>query len=158
MLKSSLWTTLQLLSRSAAHPTRTGIHSRYKRTNAFTELVTLRVLWPSQHRSISPDLHRPRLHQHQTVRAALWDIGELVGQALRLGTSISVCLGIGLSLLPILTGESKEANAQRYFEPEAEERADNIRWGVMSVLSFVPFLNPMVRWYRCFKVYTVALK
>lgn len=79
------------------------------------------------------------------VRASLWDLPETVQHGIQLGTGVAISLSVGLSLLPILTGDAKERNENRFNRPNADERADNIRWGVMSILAGIPFLNPMVR-------------
>lgn len=82
------------------------------------------------------------------MRAALWTLPDDVASALQTGTSIAIVLGIGLSTLPILTGDSKERNERRFLQPDAEEGADNVKWGVMSGLTLFPFLNPMARCLR----------
>lgn len=63
--------------------------------------------------------------------------------ALHTGVALSVVLGIGLSALPILTGDAKERNERRYVQPGPDEEADNLKWGIMSVLAAVPFLSPL---------------
>jgi hypothetical protein len=78
-----------------------------------------------------------------SVRASLWDLPETVQHGIQLGTGVAISLSVGLSLLPILTGDAKERNENRFNRPNAGERADNIRWGVMSILAAIPFLNPM---------------
>jgi len=75
----------------------------------------------------------------------LWDLPETVQHGIQLGTGVAISLSVGLSLLPILTGDSKERNENRFDRPNADDRADNVRWGVMSILAAIPFLNPMVR-------------
>lgn len=53
---------------------------------------------------------------------------------------------IAVSGLPLLSGEAKRRNARTYAqemeEPDAEE---DIMWGVMSVVSAIPFVNWTVR-------------
>ena len=78
------------------------------------------------------------------IRSALWSFSDDITSALHLGTTIAIALGIGLSALPIFTGDSKERNERRFLQPNPEEGADNIKWGVMSSLAFFPILNPMV--------------
>jgi hypothetical protein len=96
---------------------------------------------------LRPQHHRVRAHTAHPApaRAALWSLPDDLASALHLGTSVAIILGLGLSALPILTGDAKERNEERFLRPNADEGADNVRWGVMSVLSFFPFLNPMVR-------------
>jgi len=88
---------------------------------------------------------RPRVRSISSpVQASLWSFGDDIVNALHTGTSIAIVLGLGLSALPLLTGDSKERNERRFLHPNEDEGADNIRWGVMSTLAFLPFLNPMV--------------
>jgi hypothetical protein len=79
-----------------------------------------------------------------TVQASLWSLGDDIVSALHTGTTIAIVLGLGLSALPLFTGDSKERNERRFLQPNEEEGDDNIRWSVMSALAFLPFLNPMV--------------
>jgi hypothetical protein len=76
-------------------------------------------------------------------QAALWSLPDAITDALKVGTLAGIALATGLSLLPILTGDAKERNEQRFVRPNADESADNIKWGVMSALTLLPFLNPM---------------
>jgi len=88
---------------------------------------------------------RPRVRPiFSPVQASLWSFGDDIVDALHTGTSIAIVLGLGLSALPLLTGDSKERNERRFLQPNEDEGADNIRWGVMSTIAFLPFLNPMV--------------
>lgn len=98
---------------------------------------------------ISPSVflahRRPKVRPiSSTIRASLWSLGDNIVDALHTGTSIAILVGLGLSALPLLTGDSKERNERRFLLPNEDEGADNIRWGVMSTLAFLPFLNPMV--------------
>lgn len=70
---------------------------------------------------------------------------SLVVEGIQYATGVGIALGIALSSLPILSGEAREANERRYLQPTEEEEANSIRWGVMSVLSFIPYLSPLVR-------------
>lgn len=76
-------------------------------------------------------------------RSSLWSLPEDLASAFHTGTTIAILTGISLSLLPILTGDSKERNQRRFLQPNAEESAENIKWGVMTTLSLFPFLNPL---------------
>lgn len=68
---------------------------------------------------------------------------SLVVEGIQYATGVGIALGIALSSLPILSGEAREANERRYLQPTEEEEANSIRWGVMSVLSFIPYLSPL---------------
>ena len=119
--------------------------------------LSLRTPVPSPRRVVSAlplPVHRRLCAKHfqrhrptttTTTTASLWSLSDDITSALHTGTTIAIVLGVSLSALPILTGDAKENNERRYLQPNTEEGADNIRWGVMSVLSFFPFLNPMVR-------------
>lgn len=56
---------------------------------------------------------------------------------------MGITLSLFLSSLPLLTGESKSRNANRFLQPSLEEDTDSIKWSVMGVLSFLPFLHPL---------------
>lgn len=79
-----------------------------------------------------------------TPQAALWSLPDDIVGAVQTGVSIGILISITLSALPILTGDSKERNERRYYQPDAGEGADNVKWSVMGVLSFLPFFNPMI--------------
>lgn len=85
------------------------------------------------------------------IGASLWGIPEAVQHGVQVGTGVAIAMSVGLSVLPIITGDAKERNEDRFNRPNADERADNIRWGVMSILAAIPFLNPLVRKTKEFK-------
>lgn len=102
-----------------------------------------------------PPRRRRRAPPPPPPRAALWTLPPDLAGALRTGVSIAAAVGIAFSALPILTGDSKERNERRFLLPDADEGADNLKWGVMSGLSLFPFLNPLVRGarYHCRPAY-----
>lgn len=66
-----------------------------------------------------------------------------------------VCaLGLGSSIvasaLPIFTGEARKNNLGRYIDDAQDEdiAADNIKWGVMGIVSVIPWFNWLVRMIR----------
>lgn len=63
---------------------------------------------------------------------------------LHTGAGVGILAGIAASSLPILSGESRKLNERRYLQPTEDEVAESIRWGVMSAISFIPYLNPLV--------------
>jgi hypothetical protein len=78
-------------------------------------------------------------------QAALYHLPDDLQSSLQTGLGIAWMLALPFSALPILTGESKEMNEQRYARPNADQSTENVRWTVMGVLSFIPFLNWLVR-------------
>lgn len=68
---------------------------------------------------------------------------DIIRDSLQIGIVVSIVLSTGLSLLPILTGESKERHEEKLLGPDMLEDGDEVKWSVMTVLSFLPFLNPM---------------
>jgi hypothetical protein len=76
-------------------------------------------------------------------RAVLWSLPGDVAGALRAGAALGAALGVALSALPILTGDARERNEARAVAGDPGDAADNVRWGVMGLLSAVPFLNPL---------------
>jgi hypothetical protein len=88
---------------------------------------------------------RPLRRPSPSPRAALYHLPDDVVGAVQTAAAVGMALGLGLSALPILTGESKERNARRWLHPSEEESSENFRWAVMAVLSAIPFISPMVR-------------
>ena len=126
-------------------------YSISRRCNIFTQ--------PSVSRVFS-GIVRPQRHSRplsSPISAALWSLPDDISHALHVGTSLAIVLGIGFSALPILTGDSKERNERRFLQPTPEQGAENIRWGVMYVLAFLPFLNPMVS-NRILRISTLITK
>ena len=78
--------------------------------------------------------HVHRRKQLHPARAGL-------GDAIRTGTGLGVLTGIALSSLPIISGEARRVNEGRLAE---DGDTQGIRWAIMSILSFMPFLNPLV--------------
>ena len=81
------------------------------------------------------------------ARAALYTLPEGLQSSINTGTALAVAVALSLSALPILTGEAKERNEEqeRVAAAGGGLGADNVRWSVMGVLAFVPFVNPLVR-------------
>jgi hypothetical protein len=55
--------------------------------------------------------------------------------------------GIAYSAIPLLNGEAKRRNEGRLDDSQGVEEADvsDVKWGVMTVLSFFPLFNWLVR-------------
>jgi hypothetical protein len=98
-----------------------------------------------------PRLHSPskrNKHRHNRNHllppsAALYTLPDALSDSLKTGATLGIALSLALSALPILTGESKERNEARYNRPSQDEGVENIRWSVMAVLSFLPFIHPL---------------
>lgn len=95
-----------------------------------------------------PSLSKRNHHQHNhkqllTPSAALYTLPDTLSDSLKTGATLGIALSLALSALPILTGESKERNEARYNQPSQDDSVENIRWSVMAVLSFLPFLHPL---------------
>ena len=73
--------------------------------------------------------------QMSVAASALQDI-------LAIGFLTSASAGLLYSAVPLLTGQSKEKNQSRldtYKDKDADP--DDVKWGVMSVVSFIPLVN-----------------
>lgn len=82
-------------------------------------------------------------------KAALYHLPNDLVSSLQTGVGIAWMLALPFSALPILTGEAKERNQQRTVRPTQDQGLENVRWSVMGVLSFIPFLNWLVRRGHC---------
>ena len=80
---------------------------------------------------------RPRPHvQRQNVRTSA------AADLLSIGFLTAATAGLVYSATPLLTGKSKQDNqgkSDTYGETDAEP--EGIKWGVMSVVSFIPLVN-----------------
>lgn len=76
--------------------------------------------------------------------ASLW--GSLDG-FLAASLTVGMIGGIAYSAIPILNGDAKRRNEGRLDDLQGVEAADvdDVKWGTMSVLSFIPWLNWLVR-------------
>ncbi len=66
--------------------------------------------------------------------------GDLLDTLFASGVVLSVAVNIGISALPLLLG-AKHAEKLKKME---EDDTQDIKWGVMSLLSFFPLLNWLV--------------
>lgn len=66
--------------------------------------------------------------------------GDLLDTLFASGVSLSIAVNIGISALPLLVG-ARDAEKLKQIE---EDDAQDIKWGVMSLLSFFPLLNWLV--------------
>ena len=57
------------------------------------------------------------------------------------GVSLSIAVNMGISALPFLVGAKDAAKLRQAKEDDTQD----IKWGVMSLLSFFPLLNWLVR-------------
>ena len=85
----------------------------------------------------SPDVRR------MTANAALYDLaasGDILDTLFVSGISLSIALNIGVSAIPLLVG----AQDAKKLKQAVEDDTEDIKWGVMSLLSFFPLLNWLV--------------
>lgn len=77
--------------------------------------------------------------------ASLW--GNLDGYIVTTLTA-AILGGIAYSAVPILNGDAKRRNQGRLDDPEGVEEADvdGVKWGTMTVISFIPVFNWLV-WF-----------
>jgi hypothetical protein len=87
---------------------------------------------------------KPRQRCSLPAHAALWALPDDIVGTLNTAAAVGIALSIGLSALPILTGDAKERNARSYYQPDSDGAADTVKWSVMGVLSFFPLVNPTV--------------
>lgn len=66
--------------------------------------------------------------------------GDLLSTILVSGISLSIAINVGISALPLLVGASDARKLKR----AAEDEDDDIKWSVMTLLSFFPLLNWLV--------------
>eukprot|EP00887_Chlorella_sp_A99_P006337 scaffold3.g6337.t1 len=100
--------------------------------------------WPPWRLLQQRNCAHPRAPRAPPVRAALYSLPESAASWLHTATAVGVGLAVGLSALPILTGDARERNEERArLAPAGDQAADSVRWSVMAVLSFIPFVNPM---------------
>ena len=75
--------------------------------------------------------------------SALYDIaasGDFLDTLFISGVSLSIALNIGISALPLLVGVKDPKKLKQVVEDDTQD----IKWGVMSLLSFFPLLNWLV--------------
>ena len=94
----------------------------------------------------------PTRKRHRIVRRAnptatssvLYEIaaaGDFLDTLFISGVSLSIAVNIGISALPLLTGGRDAEKLKQAVEDDTED----IKWGVMSLLSFFPLLNWLVQ-------------
>ena len=106
---------------------RTASYSSLKRRHALKGKIVLR----------SPPVRRV------TTKAALYDLaasGDILETLFVSGISLSIALNISVSALPLLVG----AQDAKKLKQAVEDDTEDIKWGVMSLLSFFPLLNWLV--------------
>lgn len=79
----------------------------------------------------------------RSIRVDALQSADLFQDTVEIGIVVTVVVAAGISSLPILTGDAKERNEERYLGLGPPEGEDEIKWSVMTVISFLPFLNPM---------------
>lgn len=100
-------------------------------------------------------VRRKRLSRHKPTCAAglsnpISDMGSLWGSLdgfLTTSLTVGMIGGIAFSAIPILNGDAKRRNEGRLDDLHGVEAADvdDVKWGTMSVISFIPWLNWLVR-------------
>lgn len=101
----------------------------------------------------------PRFEQcgkQNRPRASVVSSG-LAGDLLSVGFFSTATAGLLYSATPLLTGKAKQANqgkSDAYGETDAEP--EGIKWGVMSVVSFIPLFNWTVSCGACLQAGRVA--
>lgn len=81
--------------------------------------------------------------RRMTTNAALYDLaasGDMLDTLFVSGISLSIALNIGVSAIPLLVGAQDAKKLRKAIEDDTED----IKWGVMSLLSFFPLLNWLV--------------
>ncbi|GAB4818854.1 hypothetical protein N2152v2_005900 [Parachlorella kessleri] len=84
---------------------------------------------------------KPYLRQLARPQASLYNLPSDLQSSIQTALGVAWLLVVPFSALPILTGEAKERNEQRFARPNQDQGAEGVRWTVMGVLSFLPFLN-----------------
>ena len=78
-----------------------------------------------------------------TTNAVLYELaatGDILDTLFVSGISLSIAVNIGISALPLLVGAQDAKKLKQAVKDETED----IKWGVMSLLSFFPLLNWLV--------------
>ena len=86
---------------------------------------------------------RPPHVRRMTTKAALYELaasGDILDTLFVSGISLGIALNIGVSALPLLVGAQDAKKLRQAVEDDTED----IKWGVMSLLSFFPLLNWLV--------------
>ncbi len=109
-------------------------------------IAVQRVHLLSKQRRISVP-QRPLQKRESTICLAfstpvyeLAESGNLLSTLFVGSVSLAIAVNIAISSLPLLTGASKPPSAKK----EDVEDQDDVKWGVMSVISFIPLLNWLV--------------
>ena len=85
--------------------------------------------------------------QKHCIPKRSWTSKALAGSGSTLDTilvstvSLAIALEIGISALPLITGAAKGKQRQ---ELDDEDESEGIKWGAMTVISFIPLLNWLV--------------
>ena len=96
-----------------------------------------RYAWEGKSVLRSPHVRR------MTTTAALYELaasGDILDTLFVSGISLSIALNIGVSAVPLLVGAQDAKKLKKAIEDDTED----IKWGVMSLLSFFPLLNWLV--------------
>jgi hypothetical protein len=90
-----------------------------------------------------------KLVRFGAVRSRATPLGDMGGLGGALdsifvtGISAAIIGGIAYSAIPLLNGEAERRNASRLDDVD-EADSDDVKWGTMSVISFIPLLNWLV--------------
>jgi len=79
---------------------------------------------------------------------ALYEVaaaGDILDALFISGISLSIAVNIGVSALPLLVGPKDAVKLKQIREDDSQD----IKWGVMSIISFFPLLNWLVKFPSC---------
>lgn len=72
------------------------------------------------------------------------ETGSFVNTLFVSSVGVAIAINIGISALPLLSGAAENKSAARTGNTD-EDESEEVKWGVMSVISFLPLLNWLVR-------------
>lgn len=104
--------------------------------HAIPGLKSVGVPTKYRHRFVCRASHVPASSVLYEVAAA----GDFLDTLFISGVSLSIAVNIGISALPLLVGVKDAEKLKQAVEDDTQD----IKWGVMSLLSFFPLLNWLV--------------
>jgi hypothetical protein len=116
-------------------------------------VLSCRKLCGKRHRKFGT--RKPRRERINYSRVAVTAEQNFFNTFLQVVEVVSIAGAIGLSSLPLFSGDAKRKNKGRLDkEFNDEEVEDNLMWGVMGVVSFLPLVNWTVRDFLFFEMHT----
>ena len=100
----------------------------------------LRISWAFKRQTH----HRSFQARPIAANGALYEVaaaGDILDVLFISGISLSIAVNIGVSALPLLVGPKDVVKLKQIREDDSQD----IKWGVMSILSFFPLLNWLVK-------------